>query len=91
MITVIGVLTNPMGIPEVGVTIRVESLVNDIALLGSTAEQDTDGSGNYNFTLTEGTHRIEVDFKDEYLLVGEVTITSGMNGSTYTLPELLNL
>lgn len=91
MITVTGVLTNPMNEPVVGATIRIEALSNNEALLGSTAEVVTDGSGNYSFSLAEGKHRVEVDSSDEYVLAGEVFVTAEMDTNTYTLPDLLNL
>lgn len=91
MIYVNGQLLDPMNIPQACANIRVEALTNQVALSKSTAITQTTKEGFYDFMLVEGTHRVEINYTNEYQETGDILITPEMDGNTYTLPEIMVL
>lgn len=84
---IIGTLLNPIGEPSEA-TIRVEALASKVSITGSIGEVTIGSDGAYNFTIVEGIHRVEINYKDEYIVTGEVDVPSG--AGTISLPQLLN-
>ena len=80
-ITVTGVLPDPMGNPMKGTTIRVTTIASEVRTPGSFGKEVTDRDGNYNFSLEEGTYRIQIQQDDEYTKGNEVLIESTLTGS----------
>lgn len=90
-IQVTGTLKNPMDLVSAATTIRVIPTVNEgETLMTIPASIITSADGSYSFNLVDGTHTIEVNFSDQYRLVGTVIIT-GATPTPLTLPALLNL
>jgi hypothetical protein len=88
MIQITGILPDPMNQPRPNTSIRVEALDSTGSLKGMTATTTTDGAGNYNFNLLEGSYRIEVFQEEEFIITGEVLVD--VNTATpLTLTELL--
>lgn len=90
MITVTGVLIDPMGKPLYKSTIKIQATKTNKTLLGSTGKIVTDDTGAYNFNLVQGAYRLEAMYTDQYYSGGIVTIT-GSTATPLTLPALFNL
>lgn len=88
-ITVTGILLNPIGQAAAGVEIKVTAKLTS----GATIKElqgivTTQENGGYSFELVEGTHSILINFNNEYLEAGLVTV-NGATPSPITLPALL--
>ena len=88
MISVTGVLVDPMNQPSAETIVRVTAKNNSGSIMGLVGEITTGSDGSYDFNLVDGTHDIEIHFKDEYILTGTVEV-DGNTPSPITLPELL--
>ncbi len=90
-IQVTGILKTPMDAVSSGTTVRVIPTVNEgETLMTITASIITDVDGSYDFQLVYGVHTIEINFSDQYRLVGTVTVDN-TTPTPITLPALLNL
>lgn len=73
MITVTGVLVNPLNQP-LETTIRITALDSSESVLSAEAKVITGADGVYSFSLLEGTFRIELLTDDEYNIGEEVVV-----------------
>lgn len=76
IVQVSGVLIHPTGEPIGNQLIRITSSINGDALKENVSEYSTDTNGNYDFTLVEGEHRLEILVSETYELVGTLEVNS---------------
>lgn len=92
MIQVTGTLKNAIGEILIGSNIRITPTLNDTRVIHASAIVTTDGSGNYDFSLEDGTYALDIKHDEpngieEYTDIGEILLL-GSTGST-TLEELM--
>jgi hypothetical protein len=88
MIQITDTLTSPLGEVFPNTEIRITALNNNESVLGVYGSTFTDGSGDYDFNLVQGQHRIELLQEDEYIVLGDVEVTVD-TPTPLTLTELL--
>ena len=89
MVQVLGTLVTPTNQVSSDTSIRFTALNSKYSIKGMQATVVTDADGKYDFTLVEGTHSVEILFKDEYTIQEEIVV-DGSTPSVTSLTELLN-
>ena len=87
MITVKGTLSSPLGESIAGATIRFTPIKNGVVLVFISGEQVTSTTGQYSFSLNEGTYRVEVKVNDKYSDTAIIELTT--DTGTITIEDLI--